>query len=220
MSTNVNTKKKVARYITAKGIAQYPWIFEPDTKFDADGQYHIQLIVSKEDAQDMIKRLSDMLDEFKAKTEKEKGKKVGKMDFFDETPEGDSVQFKFKQKHLLRRKDGSSVEVHIPVFDSRGGCVTAESKMGTGSTVKICYSPLPYYNAVTKSVGLSLRLVAVQVLALVQYSAGAAEGFGFSTDLDGYVNEGKDKDGDEDEDGEEDEDTESETTDGSISGDY
>ena len=218
MSTNVNTKKKAVRYITAKGIAQYPWVFEPDTKFDADGQFHIQLIVPKEDAKEMIKRLSDMLDEFKAKTEKEKGKKVGKMDFFDETPEGDSVQFKFKQKHVLRRKDGSSVEVHIPVFDSRGGCVTAESKMGTGSTVKVCYSPLPYYNAVTKSVGLSLRLVAVQVLALVQYSAGAAEGFGFSTDSDGYVNDSKVKN--EDEDGEDDEDTESESDDDSIAGDY
>lgn len=219
MSTNVNTKKKAVRYITAKGIAQYPWIFEPDTKFDADGQFHIQLIVPKEDAKEMIKRLSDMLDEFKDKTEKEKGKKVGKMDFFDETPEGDSVQFKFKQKRVLRRKDGSSVEVHIPVFDSRGGCVTAESKMGTGSTVKVCYSPLPYYNAVTKSVGLSLRLVAVQVLSLVQYSAGAAEGFGFSKEEGGYVNDFKEKDADEDEDGE-DEDTESETTDDSISGDY
>lgn len=218
MSTNVNTKKKAVRYITAKGIAQYPWIFEPDTKFDADGQFHIQLVVPKEDAKEMIKRLSDMLDEFKAQTEKEKGKKVGKMDFFDETPEGDAVQFKFKQRHVLRRKDGSSVEVNIPVFDSRGGCVTADSKMGTGSTVKICYSPLPYYNAVTKSVGLSLRLVAVQVLALVQYSAGAAEGFGFSTDFEGYVNDSKVKD--EDEDGEEDEDTESESDDDSIAGDY
>ena len=78
---------------------------------------------------------------------------------------------------------------------------------------------MPYYNAVTKSVGLSLRLVAVQVLALVQYSAGAAEGFGFSTDMDGYVNDSNVKDGDEDEDGEE-EDTESETPDDSISGDY
>lgn len=217
MSTNVNTKKKAARYITAKGIAQYPWIFEPDTKFDADGQYHIQLIVSKEDAKDMIQRLSTMLDEFKAQTEKEKNKKVGTMDFFEETPEGDSVQFKFKQKRVLRRKDGSTLEVKIPVFDSCGGAVSANSKMGTGSTVKVCYSPMPYYNAVTKSVGLSLRLVAVQVLNLVSYEGGDAKSFGFSEEEGGYVStEDKDKEENEDDEAE----TNDESDEDTIAGDY
>lgn len=215
MSTNVNTKKKAVRYITAKGIAQYPWIFDPDTKYDADGQYHIQLIVAKEDAKDMIQRLSAMLDEFKAQTEKEKNKKVGTMDFFEETPEGDFVQFKFKQKRVLRRKDGSTLEVKIPVFDSCGGAVSANSKMGTGSTVKICYSPLPYYNAVTKSVGLSLRLVAVQVLNLVSYEGGDAKAFGFSEEEGGYVSTDDNDKENTNEDTEEDESAES-----TVDGDY
>lgn len=214
--TNNNSKKKTLRFTTAKGIAQYPWIFDPDTKYDADGQYHIQLIVTKEDAKDMIQRLSAMLDEFKAQTEKEKNKKVGTMDFFEETPEGDSVQFKFKQKRVLRRKDGSTIEVKIPVFDSCGGAVSANSKMGTGSTVKVCYSPLPYYNAVTKSVGLSLRLVAVQVINLVSYEGGDAKAFGFSEEEGGYVSTDEENEGDNDkEDTDEDESDES-----TIAGDY
>lgn len=215
-TTNNNSKKKTLRFITAKGIAQYPWIFDPDTKYDADGQYHIQLIVAKEDAKDMIQRLSAMLDEFKAQTEKEKNKKVGTMDFFEETPEGDSVQFKFKQKRVLRRKDGSTLEVKIPVFDSCGGAVSANSKMGTGSTVKVCYSPLPYYNAVTKSVGLSLRLVAVQVLNLVSYEGGSAKAFGFSDEEGGYVSTEDENEGDNDK-----EDTdEDESDEDTIAGDY
>lgn len=218
MATNNNSKKKTLRFTTAKGIAQYPWIFEADTKYDADGQYHIQLIVSKKDATDMIQRLSAMLDEFKAQTEKEKNKKVGTMDFFEETPEGDSVQFKFKQKRVLRRKDGSTLDVKIPVFDSCGGAVSANSKMGTGSTVKICYSPLPYYNAVTKSVGLSLRLVAVQVLNLVSYEGGGAKAFGFSDEEGGYVSTEDENTGDTDK--EENEDTENESDEDTIAGDY
>lgn len=218
MATTNNSKKKTLRFITAKGIAQYPWIFDPDTKYDADGQYHIQLIVSKKDATDMIQRLSAMLDEFKAQTEKEKNKKVGTMDFFEETPEGDSFQFKFKQKRVLRRKDGSTLEVKIPVFDSCGGAVSANSKMGTGSTVKICYSPLPYYNAVTKSVGLSLRLVAVQVLNLVSYEGGGAKSFGFSEEEGGYVS--TEDENTEDTDKEENEDTENESDEDTIAGDY
>lgn len=216
MATTNNSKKKTLRFTTAKGIAQYPWIFDPDIKYDADGQYHIQLIVAKEDAKDMIQRLSAMLDEFKAQTEKEKNKKVGTMDFFEETPEGDSVQFKFKQKRVLRRKDGSTIEVKIPVFDSCGGAVSANSKMGTGSTVKVCYSPLPYYNAVTKSVGLSLRLVAVQVINLVSYEGGDAKAFGFSEEEGGYVSTDEENEGDNDkEDTDEDESDES-----TIAGDY
>ena len=41
-------------FTTAKGIAYYPYISAPDTKFDEQGHYKVNLCLSEEDAQPVI----------------------------------------------------------------------------------------------------------------------------------------------------------------------
>lgn len=182
-----NSKKKVTRYTSPKGIAQYPWVIDADTKFDKDGQYHLQLDVNKDDARDMIVNLSKILNESLEEFQKEKGKKLNAVPFFEETDDG-KVQFKFKQKKIISRKDGTRLEIKIPIFDAKGTPCSRDIKLGTGSTVKVSYSVMPYFNPTVKGVGLSLRLVAVQVINLVEYgSGGSAESYGFDSEEDGYT---------------------------------
>ena len=33
---------------TPKGIAQYPWLSKPDTKFSEEGEYKVNVILTKE----------------------------------------------------------------------------------------------------------------------------------------------------------------------------
>ena len=171
------TTKKLIRLVTPKGIAQYPWVFDADKKFIAEGQYHVQLNITKEDAKSLITKLTEILNEAHAEFQKAKGKKFTKTPFFED-----------KQNAVIKRKDGTLTDVKIPVFDSKGTPLSADCHLGSGSTIKVAFTYAPYLNAVTKSVGLSLRLSAVQVIKLVAYGANeGAKGFGFDTEEDGYV---------------------------------
>lgn len=191
------TTKKLIRLVTPKGIAQYPWVFDADKKFIAEGQYHVQLNITKEDAKSLITKLTEILNEAHAEFQKAKGKKFTKTPFFEDLDD-DTVQFKFKQNAVIKRKDGTLTDVKIPVFDSKGTPLSADCHLGSGSTIKVAFTYAPYLNAVTKSVGLSLRLSAVQVIKLVAYGANeGAKGFGFDTEEDGYVAPENEKTGEE-----------------------
>lgn len=183
---------KIVRYTTPKGFAQYPWVIEADTKFVKEGQYHIQLDVPKTNAEDMINKLTEILDSEYNNLCKEKGKKLNKIPFFDEIDDH-TLQFKFKQNKVIHRQDGQTNEVKIPLFDAKGKPIAKKIKLGNGSTIKVSYTVAPYYNATNKGVGLSLRLVAIQVIELVEYSAGNAESYGFGEE-EGY--ESKDEEDD------------------------
>ena len=98
---------------------------------------------------------------------------------------------KFKQKAVITKKDGSKFEVKIPQFDSKGKPMKAN--IGRDSVIKINFSIKPYYMPTTKTVGLSLRPVAVQVIDLKEFaSGGSAESYGFGEEEGGYeANDGE-----------------------------
>lgn len=195
MNSNDSKKKANVRFTSPKGIAQYLWVIDADTKYDKEGQYHIQLDVDKDTAKGMVTKLSAILDESLEQFQKEKGKKLNKVPFFEELEDG-TLQFKFKQKKVITRKDGSKLEVKIPIFDTKGTPCSRDIKLGSGSTVKISYSVMPYYNATNKGVGLSLRLVALQVINLVEYSSGDAKSYGFDNAEEGYTSDATEDDSD------------------------
>ena len=41
-------------FTTPKGTALYPWLTRPDTQFHPEGQYKVNVRMSKEDAQQMM----------------------------------------------------------------------------------------------------------------------------------------------------------------------
>lgn len=177
------------RLTTPKGYAQYPYLLEPDTKFNPEGDYKVNLAMDdNEDTNKLIAKLEQILDDFYEENEdvakaQAKGRKVAKADIFENDEEG-RIVLKFKQKAVITKKDGSKFEVKIPQFDAKGKPMKAN--IGRDSVIKINFSIKPYYMPTTKTVGLSLRPVAVQVIDLKEFTGGgSAESYGFGEE-EGY----------------------------------
>lgn len=177
------------RLTTPKGYAQYPYLLEPDTKFNPEGDYKVNLAMDDNEAtKKLITKLDQILDNFYEENEdvanaQAKGRKVMKADIFEYDSEG-RVVLKFKQKAVITKKDGSKFEVKIPQFDAKGKPMKAN--IGRDSVIKVNFSIKPYYMPTNKTVGLSLRPVAVQVIDLKEFtSGGSAESYGFGEE-EGY----------------------------------
>lgn len=188
--TNSNIAK-VPRFTTPVGIANYPWLVEPDTKFDPEGVYKVNMVFGERDPHldYILKDLDKMLDEYyeAIKTDPKYAKvasKIQKADLYEEDDDGNIV-IKFKQRAKIKSVKGT-FDVKIPIFDSKGKPLT-EVKLGGGSKIKLCFSASPYYVPSTRMCGLSLRPVAVQLIELKEWGdPNSMESYGFETE-DGYV---------------------------------
>lgn len=173
-------KKKAARFVSPKGIASYPYLTKPDTKFNPDGEYKVSLSVAGDAASKAIDFLLEQHEAAVAKAKKENaGKRVKESELpFIENDDG-TVTFKFKLKAKVTPKNGDTFEQKPALFDAKGKPLTGETKVGGGSVVKVSYEVVPYYTAIAGA-GVSLRLKAVQIIELKEYSGGGnAESYGF-----------------------------------------
>lgn len=181
------TKAKNPRYTTPAGIAQYPYLTKPDTKFNPDGEYKIALEVKDPSAAaPLIAFLDEQLEASIAKAKKDNpGKKIKEGDApYSVNDDSGAVTFRFKLKAKVTPKQGDPFEQRPAIFDAKGKPLQ-DAKVGGGSKVKVAYELVPYYTAIAGA-GVSLRLKAVQVIDLVEFSGGAsADAYGFGEE-EGY----------------------------------
>lgn len=180
------SKTKLTRYVTPSGTAQYPYLIKPDTKFNPDGEYKISLEIPAADAAKTVAFLDEQLEASIAKAKKDNaGKKIKEGDApYAVNEDTGAVTVRFKLKAKVTPKNGDPFEQKPAIFDAKGKPVT-DSKVGGGSTVKVAYEIIPYYTAIAGA-GISLRMKAVQIINLVEFSGGAgADAFGFGKE-DGY----------------------------------
>lgn len=181
------SKQNIIRITTPAGIAVYPKIEKPDTKFNADGVYTIDLDLDQQDAGELTTKLTQIADAAYAAECKAKGKKALKRSDmpWKETEDG-KIRFKFK----LKAKGGTGEkqwDQKPAIFDAKGTPIK-DVNVGSGSTVKVAFEAVPYFTAMVGH-GISLRLRAVQILELHQYIAGDNfDAFGFKAS-DGFVKE-------------------------------
>lgn len=215
------TKPKREKFTTAAGTAVYPWLNRPDTKeFDgkpAKPAYKVSLRLGGEAAAALKARIDAKVDEayddqvakFKDQiqngaTGKEKGEAKKKLEtlekaypyepaFDDDGEETGETLFKFKQNAVITRKDGSTFDVKLPLFDSQGRKMS-ENIFG-GSTIKVNFSMRTYWMASTNKAGTTLDLNAVQVIELVTSGGGSADAFGFGAEEGGFETSGEDYSG-------------------------
>lgn len=180
-------KQNIVRITSPTGIAVYPKIEKPDTKFNADGVYSVDLDLTGKDADDLVAKLTKIADADYANECKAKGKKALKRAEmpWKQTEDG-KTRFKFK----LKAKGGTGEkqwDQKPALFDAKGNPV-ANLNVGSGSTIKVAFDCAPYFTAMVGH-GISLRLRAVQVLELREYIAGDNfDAFGFKA-TDGFVKE-------------------------------
>lgn len=151
--------------VTPSGTANYPWLTRPDTTFNPDGTYQTNIIIEKKKAEGICASLD------KAYQEAQKPKKKGGKPPYFENEDGD-IEIKFSQKSVIRTKKGEEFKKTVAILDAKKH--PCKANVGKGSTIKVAYSIRPYdYNGC----GISLDLVAVQVLELVEYEGGSEFGF-------------------------------------------
>ena len=167
-------------FTTAKGIAYYPYISAPDTKFDEQGHYKVNLCLSEEDAQPVIELIKQSVVEGIKALKKDKPNteiKQAPLPFSKEVDEDGNptgnVIIKFKSKAAYKPA----------VFDSKGNMMTNSNIYG-GSEIKVNGS-CAFYHTAMLGAGVSLRLRAVQIIRYVEGASGATK-FGFE-EVEGFT---------------------------------
>jgi hypothetical protein len=172
---------------TPAGIARYPRLNSPDTKFSEEGQYKVDLEMSAEDAEPFLKQIEAMFAEFlSAKLAEINNKLVMeglpkkaklKQHAAPWTDNDGMVQLKLKVKATGKGKDGETYTRQPKLFDASGQ-ITNEN-IGGGSKLKVAVVPYFWYTA-SLGAGITLQPKAVQILDLVTWSSGgSAESYGF-----------------------------------------
>ena len=135
---------------TPAGIASYPHLNKPDTRFDDDGVYQVDLIFNRKDAAIIEKIVNPLMNGGKHNPIKEE---LGE----DEKPTGN---YKVKV-------NGNPIKQQPVLTDTKGNRMRAQ--VGGGSQLRIAYQAIPFSQG---QGGVTLRMKAVRVLDLVEYTAG------------------------------------------------
>ena len=187
-------KKKFPRITTPIGTAQWPWLKEPDTKFDKDGVYRVNLRMTKEEGESTVKEITKILDSYVKQLKDDpqnKNIKIGPLpikDVEDEdgVPTGE-IEFKFKMKAVVG-SGADKWEQRPAIFDSQKRPMS--ENIGGGSRMRIGAELIPY-NSPAVGVGISLRLKTVQVIDLVEFGGGLdPDSWEFDKE-DGFVTSGE-----------------------------
>lgn len=189
----MSNKPKREQFVSPPGLAVWPRLNEPDTKFKAEGEYSVSLAYDEDD-QDFRKleqRLERIRDElFEAFiSENPKKKKVAQKapvavaETDENGEETGRMLLKFKMLASGKsKKTGKSFKMRPRVFDGRGQEVDPAPNIGGGSKLKVSFEVLGTYVESARTYYLSLRMQAVKVIELVQFGARSAKDYGFDGD--------------------------------------
>jgi hypothetical protein len=182
-----------------KGNARWAKVFEADTRYVPEGEYSVQVVVPEAEATEVCEQFNSMIEAKRAEAVKDNPKLTNvlsthqpfEMDTDEAgTPTGDIV-FKAKMKARVKSKDGKVYEQKPMVVDAKKTPLDGSTLIGNGSVVKVAVEPFPYMMPATKTVGVTLRLKAVQVIDIVEYGNNAASIF---EEEDGFVTTAVQKD--------------------------
>ncbi|WAW09978.1 hypothetical protein NB640_12280 [Oxalobacter vibrioformis] len=206
-----NKKVKYEKVTTPEGDFSYPKLGEPDTKFKSQGEYSVTLVLPSDVAQPLIEKVDAVaqqsFEDAKAELEKQleaekDGKKKGPMkkrleslklaspaykDCYDDdgNPNG-NIAFRFKMNASYQnRKTQATVTQRPKIFDAKGVELKNPPDIWGGTRGCVAGQISPYYVPGTGEAGASLKLSAVQIIALSNGSSGGASSYGFGV-KDGY----------------------------------
>lgn len=192
-------KPKYETFTSPLGVAVWPHLNGPDTKFKDGGEYHTKLAFrpdsdpkAQQFLDDLQARFDAYVDEVKAEIGPAKAKKLKLNEPFtaeldDDGNETGRVLVKFKMNATYTKKDKTQGTNKPRFFDSRGNPLTNPPSIGNDSKLRIAYSVAGYNTP--QGTGISLYLNAVKIVELVEYSgnAGNAKTFGFDEDEGGFT---------------------------------
>lgn len=173
--------------VTGVGEALFAHLISPEQyQGKSTNKFTVMLKLNEKDKAKLLKEIDEEWEKFKESDEGKEHKY--KYDYNNSLKEyQDEEYFKFKMTHIIQTKKGEW-ERHVPIFDASQKDISGSiTNVGNGSKIKVAYELVPFY-VTSKNYGITLRMTAVQVLDLKEYSDGNASDFGFGTEK-GYVQE-------------------------------
>ena len=162
---------------TPAGIARFPSLNRPDTKFDDVGVFKVNLEMSTEDAEPFLKQIEALFSEFVADKKRELKKDKLKLHAAPWEDNDGLTQLKLKVKAMGKSKEGETFSRQPKLFGADGQPL--EANVGGGSKIKVAVVPYCWYTA-SLGAGITLQPKAVQVLDLVTWGdGGSASAYGF-----------------------------------------
>lgn len=174
---------------TAMGVLVWPHLNSPDYEYDEAGVYQTKLRLSGTDAEAFLAYCTEQQVEAAAEA-KENGKYKGKgkvplADLPYKEDEDGNLLFNFKMKAKGTTRNGETFTREPKLFDAAGQPCN-DARVGGGTVARISFEPYRYYAKMVGGAGVSLRLEAVQIIELQEWTSGrSAEGFGFEA-TDGF----------------------------------
>lgn len=184
-------KSKNVKGVTPIGEVLYAHILKTEQIRDNDsntvkdtGKFTIQLKFSEKDKKAFMSKVTD--EWLKYETELQNNKKLMKAEPSLGMKEvNEDEYFKFAMNESIKLKDGSTLHRTCPIFDSKGTpCEGKITSIGNGTKAKVAYELVPFYMNKT-TYGISLRLTALQIIELKEYTQDAAS-FGFGVEENGF----------------------------------
>jgi hypothetical protein len=199
-------KKKYPRVTTPIGVAIYPHLLKPDTKFKPEGEYTVKVRFAPAEIADLQSKCEALAKARMAEAIEAKPalKKVAKFvlpfkpELDDEGDETGNLIGNFKMKAEVTKKDGTKFVQKPAVFDAGGidedtGEVIKPKPVKvnpwSGSELRVNCELFPYFNEKDKEAGVALRMFGVQVVKLISGGSGDADSFGFGAVAGGFVDE-------------------------------
>ena len=172
------------------------WLKNPDTQFNPNGVYKVDLLIPKERCIDLCQQLDDLAAEALSKATPA-AKNPRHATRISLSPpyspacnkagaDAEQIEFRFRMIANITMSAGDNAP-RLIVFDANGKAMKTCPAVCGGSRLKINFTPVPYYNPATREAGVSLRLNAVQILELVTRNSESAAEFGFRSGEGSFV---------------------------------
>lgn len=156
--------------VTPTGIVSgFVAIETPSTKFDPDGTYSVQVDFVGNDAKHMKKAIDKLMaDSLEAGIRREVTRAANP----PYSIKNKILTVKFKQKAVIKARDGRTFNKDVKIFDAKGKPVNTDLGIGADSFIKVAYTD--YLWAVSAlGCGVSLQPEFIQVIKLVKYEGGS-----------------------------------------------
>jgi hypothetical protein len=189
-------RERLPEYTTPRGVYKFPWLGKPDTgpkdgSFKMEPTYRVSLVLEGDEAAALKKQIEDAhRANVKAVAAKNKGKKIKEVDrpykpeTNDDGEETGATEFTFKMKAESKMEDGTVIKRKPALFDAKLKKLPADTKVGGGTVGKVSYQLYPFYTA-GLGAGVSLRLLAAQIIDLKTFGERDGKGYGFGEE-EGY----------------------------------
>jgi hypothetical protein len=187
-----DTKKKKPNLVSPRGVARYPKLTTPDTKFKKEGEFSVKLLLSEEAAKPLIEQIDAAMEEsYQKAVQENKGKKIKRADppYKQDDEDENLVQFHFKMKASGETNEGWKWTQRPVIVDAKGNVIEdAQSlRIGGGSSIKVSFFLKPWWTQLLGA-GVNLALKGVQIFDLKEWKQDlgfkAEEGYTYSASED------------------------------------